>query len=108
MRQSLDGLLRSTGYRVAKFDSGEAFLASAERSECACVISDINMPGGMSGIELSALLRKMDGGTPVILISAYADDDIRRKASSAGAKCLLKKPFAGDLIIEQVEQALAG
>lgn len=56
VRVSLDGLVRSLGYRVALFKCAEDFLNETESADSGCVISDIEMPGGMSGISLIDLL----------------------------------------------------
>lgn len=106
VRRSLDGLVRSLGYRVAMFESAEAFLESPCASTSRCVISDVQMPGGMSGIELAHALGTSDAATPVILISAFVDEKVKGLAKAAGAHCFLKKPFDGDVIIACLEKAL--
>lgn len=108
VRQSLDTLVRSLGYRVALFESAESFLASAVAADSSCVISDVQMPGGMGGIELVRRVCASDLTVPVILISAFANDDVRSEAQLAGAHCFLKKPYTGDDLIECLYRALAG
>jgi len=71
IRSSLDGLIRSMGYRVALFESAEKFLASAAARDSGCVVSDVQMPGGMTGLELLSQVRSTGSGVPVILISAF-------------------------------------
>ncbi|MBP0495176.1 response regulator transcription factor [Pararoseomonas indoligenes] len=106
MRRSLDGLVRSLGYRVATFSSAEAFLSSAERDGSACVISDVQMPG-MSGVELTEAISASGACTPVILISAFLDDRVTAQARAAGVRCFLRKPFDGDRLISCLDSALA-
>lgn len=106
VRVSLEGLIRSLGYRVASFDCASAFLASETRGETACVISDVQMPG-MTGFELAQTLRAEAATPPVILMSAFADEGARARADQAGAVCFLKKPFSGDSLIGCIERALA-
>jgi FixJ family two-component response regulator len=105
VRRSLDGLVRSLGYRAATFGSAEDFLGSAQARESQCVISDIHMPG-MDGIALTRSLVGSDK-TNVILISAFLDEDISIQARDAGAFCFLRKPFSGDALIGCIERALA-
>ncbi len=108
VRRSLDGLVRSLGYRVEMFDSAESFLGSHCATDSQCVISDVQMPGGMSGIELTQTMGDRGVITPVILISAFADDKVRTEAREAGAHCFLKKPFDGEALIACLDKALEG
>lgn len=106
VRRSLDGLVRSLGYRVEVFDSAESFLSSPYARASQCVISDVQMPGGMTGIELTHTMSDSGTTTPIILISAFADDDVRAQARSAGAHCFLKKPFDGEALIACLDREL--
>jgi CheY-like chemotaxis protein len=54
------------------------------------ILSDINMPG-MSGLELLPKAKRPD--VPVIMITAYGDENTRRKALEGGAEALLTKPI---------------
>jgi FixJ family two-component response regulator len=107
MRSSLDGLMRSMGYRVAVFESAERFLASDEARHSQVIVSDVQMPGGMTGIELLSQVRNWPNGVPVILISAFTAAESRLEAEHAGAYCTLRKPFNGDDLATCVERALS-
>lgn len=104
VRVSLEGLVRSLGHRVCSFASAEAYLGA--RAACDCVISDLQMPGGMDGIELIEALAASGDATPVILITAFADAHIKARAEKAGAACCLKKPFDGAKLIDCLNAAL--
>lgn len=107
VRMSLEGLVRSLGYKVRVFASAEAYLESDVRNAAGCVVSDVQMPGGMDGIGLKETLARQGDPTPVILITAFADDHLRGKAERAGAACLLKKPFDANVLIDCLNSALA-
>ncbi len=107
VRASLDGLIRSLGYRVALYDGAEAFLGAPEATRSACVVSDIHMPGGMDGLSLCRLLQARADAPVVILISAFKDDEeARTVAAAAGVSCALRKPFDGDHLADCIERAL--
>lgn len=106
MRKALDALARSLGYRTATFDAAEPLLKWPGIGEAGCVISDIEMPGGMDGIELTVQFRKRYPDLPIILVSAYVTDRICADALAAGAFAVLKKPFVGEALIEAIETAL--
>jgi CheY-like chemotaxis protein len=56
------------------------------------ILSDINMPG-MTGLELLPKAKAMRPDVPVIMITAYGDEDTKRKALEGGAETLLTKPI---------------
>jgi CheY-like chemotaxis protein len=56
------------------------------------ILSDINMPG-MSGLDMLPRARQARPDVPVIMITAYGDDETRRKAAAAGAAGLFTKPI---------------
>lgn len=108
IRSSLDGLMRSLGYRVALFKSAEAFLGSEAAQDSQCIVSDVQMPGGMSGLELLSQLRGRGSTVPVILISSFTVPESREAAQRAGAYYTLRKPFDGDDLVQSVERAVSG
>ena len=56
------------------------------------ILSDINMPG-MSGLELLPKAKALRPDIPVIMITAYGDEETKRKALENGAEALLTKPI---------------
>jgi FixJ family two-component response regulator len=64
------------------------------------------MPG-ISGIELLTLLVTQGHPIPFILITAFSDETVRAEALSAGAICLLTKPFDKATLVQCLETALA-
>jgi len=56
------------------------------------ILSDINMPG-MSGLELLPKAKALRPDIPVIMITAYGDEETTRKALENGAEALLTKPI---------------
>ena len=56
------------------------------------ILSDINMPG-MSGLERLPKAKAVRPDVPIIMITAYGDDNTRRKALEGGAEALLTKPI---------------
>jgi FixJ family two-component response regulator len=90
-RESMRRLLRSLGYTVEAFPSAADFLASPRVVETACLIGDVNMPA-MNGLELHRRLIDMGHAIPTILMTAYADNDVRTRALNDGVVCYLRKP----------------
>jgi FixJ family two-component response regulator len=90
-RESMRRLMRSLGHRVEAFESAAEFLASPRLGETACLIADVNMPV-MTGVELYRHLKDAGHAIPTILVTAYADDDVRSRALKDGVICYLRKP----------------
>jgi FixJ family two-component response regulator len=107
VRVSLEGLLRSLGHRVRAFESATAFMVSTSRAEADCVISDVQMPG-MTGVEMKEAMIAAGEKTPVILITAFADETQKLRAEKAGVTCFLPKPFTGQKLIDCLNRALIG
>jgi FixJ family two-component response regulator len=107
LRVSVAGLIRSLGYRACTFDSAEAFLRSEPRASVSCVIADVRMPG-MDGMALLRRLRSLGPEPPVILVTAFADQGLRRRAVAAGAYCLLEKPFEETVMADCLHGAMSG
>ena len=69
------------------------------------ILSDINMPG-MSGLEMLPKARAARPDVPVIMITAYGDDDTKRKALEGGAESLLTKPIDFAALRDEIEARL--
>jgi CheY-like chemotaxis protein len=69
------------------------------------ILSDINMPG-MSGLEMLPRVRLERPDVPVIMITAYADPQTRRKALEHGATALLTKPIDFALLRREIDARL--
>lgn len=102
---ALSGLLRSYGYEAQSFASAETFLAWEHAEVCACIVTDIHMPG-LSGIDLKHLLVARQRPVPVIMITARIDPGTEARALASGAVCVLRKPFKADTLMECVGKAL--
>lgn len=103
---SLADLMRSLGYRAEAFTSAETLLASTNLLLFDCVVADVHMPG-MGGLNLARELGGLGGWTPVILITALPDRNLEDEAISVGAKCLLRKPFEAQALLNCVEKYLS-
>ena len=94
VRTAMSSLVRSLDWDVRLYASAEAFLESGVASHIACIISDVQMPG-MSGLDMYRHLLDKGVTLPIIFISAFASDAVRRQAIDLGAMCVLTKPVDG-------------
>lgn len=105
LRNSLDNLLRSAGFRAHGFASAEAFLRSDQARETACLMVDVRMPG-MNGLDLQRQMVAANWQIPIIFITAHADDEARARALEAGAVAFLYKPCREDDLLHAIDVAL--
>jgi DNA-binding NtrC family response regulator len=68
------------------------------------VVSDVQMPE-MSGIQLIARLRAIDGTLPIILMTGYANVLTPSQAVALGATDYITKPFDSETLLVSVERA---
>ena len=70
------------------------------------VLSDINMPG-MDGLELLGAIKQRRPDPPVMMVTAYGDDERRRRARELGASEFINKPVDFDQLKESLQQLSA-
>lgn len=103
MRALVSSRLRDEGYEVTEATNGrdmlhrirDAVYGTIEQPDL--IVMDIRMPG-YSGLAVLATLQRARWRTPVILMSAFVDDDVRMAATELGATLLLDKPFEIDVL----------
>lgn len=91
LRESLSEVLTDLGWTTRQAGNGGAAIAELTRGRCDLLLSDIDMPD-MTGFQLLAWVSEHPPLTPVVLMSARADDRLDREARRMGALSLLPKP----------------
>lgn len=106
MRDSLAFLLDVQGFEPRLHESAGAFLASQGTQAVDCIVTDMRMPD-MSGLELVRKL-KADGVTaPVIVMTGHGDIPLAVEAMKAGVVNFIEKPFADEILIVAIRDALS-
>jgi FixJ family two-component response regulator len=104
VRQSLDRLIRSFGYRTQVFSSADEFLASIAPDRAACLLLDVRMPG-MDGLTLQGRLIERGTRIPIVFITAQASEEEERRARAAGAIGFLRKPVGPVALRQALDQS---
>jgi FixJ family two-component response regulator len=105
VREAVGDLVQSLGYEVATFDSAETFLNSGRLAETSCLIIDLQLPG-LDGLELQTKLVADGYSLPIIFITAFPQEQFRRRAMNAGAVGFLSKPFEEHVFLDCLGRAL--
>lgn len=106
VREAIKSLIRSLGYAVATFASGEEFLKSDSIHDTSCLITDLQM-AGMNGLELQTRLIASGRRLPIIFVTASPEAHARTQALAAGAAGFLSKPLRDESLISCLHQAVA-
>ena len=86
--------------------SAEEALAQVARGiepELIVMLSDINMPG-MDGLALLREVKESRPEEPVIMVTAYGDEERRRRAKEFGAAFFITKPVDFDFLKAQLRR----
>jgi CheY-like chemotaxis protein len=105
-RQRFRREVRQGDYVMHFAASGEQALerlADEIEPQLIVILSDINMPG-MDGLTLLQQVKQRFPDLPVMMITAYGDDERRRRASEYGAAELITKPVDFDQLKAQLRQ----
>jgi FixJ family two-component response regulator len=105
LRDSLDDLLQSVGFRTHGFASAEAFLQSPQVHETACLLLDVRLPG-MNGLALQRQMGAANWQIPIIFITSHVDDQAHARALAAGAVAFLYKPCREEDLLNAIDVAL--
>lgn len=105
MLQYLSIMLSREGYLVETALSGIEALQKMELNPADLVISDIQMPG-IDGIQLLKGIKAVDATVPIILITAFADEQTAIDALNYGAYSYLHKHCSNEEIKNVVKNAI--
>jgi two-component system, response regulator, stage 0 sporulation protein F len=78
-------------------------LAGEIEPQLIVILSDINMPG-MDGLALLREIKMRRPDLPVMMVTAYGDEERRRRAAEYGAAEFITKPVDFDLLKERLRQ----
>jgi len=104
VRESLELLLRTAGWKVETFASANAFLARGRVNVPCCLVLDVSLPD-LNGLDVQKrVVDRVD--MPIIFITGHGDIPMSVKAMKAGAVEFLTKPFSADALLSAIRQAI--
>lgn len=106
MRESLCDLVSRLAVNVEGAASGcDLGVLLADNRPVDLLITDVRMPW-LNGLQVAAAARNAGLHIPIIVITAFPDDEVRVKVDGLGSAVLLAKPFDGDALLALVRQQL--
>ena len=107
LRRLIVAILRSFGFSVLEAATATAALEVFEdASSIDLVLSDVVLPGGLSGRQLAEELKRRNPKLPVLLTSGYAESAIHHRGHLDPDVILLQKPFRKADVARAVRKAL--
>jgi FixJ family two-component response regulator len=104
VRESLELLIRSAGWRPETFASAREFLSRPRATVPCCLVLDVTLPG-LNGLELQRQLAERTD-MPIIFLTGYGDVPMSVRAMKAGAIEFLTKPFREDVLLDAIRHAI--
>jgi GAF domain-containing protein/class 3 adenylate cyclase len=108
MRSYVSSVLQRMGHEIVTARNGAEGFQMAQTHRPHLIITDLMMPM-VSGLEMIGMIRQDEGlrGTPIILLTAKADEDTRLEGAEKGADAYLSKPFNNRELLAEVRNLLA-
>lgn len=105
VRRLIFEVLNQAGFNVMLATNGNEALEKVTAEELKLIILDMKMPG-MGGLEFLKELRRRASNLPVIVITAYSEQNIVEEVKKLGVHFFLQKPFDIYQLYQLVHQIL--
>ncbi len=92
MRSLLKDFFEEEGFETDSVNNGGDALRKLSADHVDLIISDVRMPG-LTGLDILPKIRELKPKTPIIVITAYGSEEVRRKSLERGATTYLEKPI---------------
>lgn len=101
----IEALLSARGFEVRSTPSGARGLEEAFAWQPDVILLDIHLPGTYDGLDVCERLRAKPetSETPIVIISATTDDEVKRRAQALGATAFYEKPFSPLALLKEIE-----
>jgi FixJ family two-component response regulator len=106
VRKSLRALMESAGLAVETYASSEEFLEAYDSERPGCLVLDVRLRAGASGLDLQDELRRRDAVLPIIVLTGHGNVPTSVRALKAGAVDFLQKPVPPKVLVERIRAAI--
>ena len=108
VRQVVGRSLRALGYRVHEAGNGQEAIIIWQKhgAEVDLLLTDMVMPGGMTGLQLTEQLQKLKPGLKAIFSSGYSAEMVHSGVSAKPGVVYLPKPYATDVLASMLRDCL--
>lgn len=104
LRKTMSFILERKGHHVTTAGNGLEAIEHARRQHFDMIFLDIKMPV-MDGVEACRQIKKIQSAAVVMVMTAYAVEDLVSEALAQGAGGVLYKPLDMDKVLALIEEA---
>lgn len=104
--QNVADIMELKGYEVTTAYDGLQAIELVKKNKYNLIIMDIKMPG-MNGVEVFKEIKKISPSSIIILMTAYAVEELRREALREGVFASLRKPLNFDELFDIIKDAIS-
>ena len=105
VREGLQSLIRSAGWRVETFVSAQEFLGRPGAEAPSCLILDLQLPG-LTGLDLQERMAEVGLEIPIVFLTGHGNIPASVRAMKAGAVEFLTKPFDEAALLQAIREAI--
>jgi FixJ family two-component response regulator len=105
VREGLQSLIRSAGWRVETFVSAQEFLGRLGAQAPSCLILDLQLPG-LSGLDLQQRMAEVGLEIPIVFLTGHGNIPASVQAMKAGAVEFLTKPLDEQKLLQAIQEAI--
>jgi len=92
MRSLLEDFFEEEGFETDSASNGADALRILSKDHLDLIVTDIRMPG-LTGLDILPGLRRLKPETPIIVMTAFGSEEVRRRSLERGATTYLEKPI---------------
>ena len=104
----LKRIITGMGHEVVVAVDGAQGLALARSENVAVIVSDLHLPGEISGMDLIRRLHSAKPQCAIVIVSGYPSPDVLTECEQMGIKDFLSKPFEMTFVQSVIEGILRG
>jgi DNA-binding response OmpR family regulator len=93
-------LLRKEGFEVETALNGREAEEKSARSPSDLVVLDLCLPGAVDGLDVLHSIRREQPDISCVLVTAYGNNETKKRARDLGVQAYLEKPFELDVLVE--------
>ncbi|HSY16880.1 MAG TPA: response regulator transcription factor [Candidatus Acidoferrales bacterium] len=96
-----------SGLEIGEAGNSRAALELITKKDWDLILLDINIPG-RNGLEVLGEIKRLNPRTPVLVVSAYPEEEFAIRALKLGASGYLNKNSASDEVVAAARKTMAG